>query len=90
MDEFDYTDFDWDTQPYHIYDTDFRKKMVREFKIEKNLALKLFFRLESAAVFSSEAAIGFKERPSEKAVRDSWMSVSSSAQKLLDEVPLVS
>ena len=81
-----YSNFDWDIQPNHIYDLDFRKKMASEFKIERELAWGFFLRLEIAAATSPEMARTRAESPTDKATRDAWAAVSASAEKMMVEI----
>jgi hypothetical protein len=82
----DYSDFDWDVQPSHIYDIEFRKRMVREFNIEKDRAWAFFMRVEVAASSSPDMAFIFYNSPSEKTVRDTWLAISSCASNLMSEI----
>ncbi|KQI72200.1 hypothetical protein AN191_08685 [Loktanella sp. 5RATIMAR09] len=86
MDEYDYSDFDWDIQPNDVYDIVLRDKIVREFKIEKSLALECFSHLESAALFSTLQHPTGMKYPSEKVVRETWAAVSDRATSLLSEM----
>jgi hypothetical protein len=66
MDKYDYSDFDWHMYPEHVYDIDFRQKMVSEFKIEKSLALECFSRLEKAVINFSRRLYDWNETPIRK------------------------
>tara|TARA_R110002051_G_scaffold30487_3_gene70569 strand:+ start:28520 stop:29248 length:729 start_codon:yes stop_codon:yes gene_type:complete len=86
MDKYDYSDFDWHMSQEHVYDIDFRQKMVREFKIEKSLALECFSHLERAAFILPEGFTTGLKYPSEKVVRETWSAVSEGATSLLREI----
>lgn len=86
MDEYNFSDVEWDIHPNHVYDIDFRKKIVREFKIEKSLALECFSCLEIAAHISRAGRISGVKYPSEKVVRETWNAVSEGATSLLREI----
>ena len=86
MDEYDYSDFDWYMYPEHVYDIDFRQKMVRELKIEKDNAVEFFWRVEDAASSAANMRPILGDFPTDKNIKDAWVSVSSKAAKLLDEI----
>jgi hypothetical protein len=83
MNKDDYSDFDWDIQPDHVYDIEFRKRMIQEFKIDKDLVWAFFLRIEGSVQFASEMVAPSRQGPTDKVTRNSWVAVSSSAENLL-------
>jgi hypothetical protein len=86
MDEYDYPDFDWHIEPSDIYGVDFRKKFVKEFRIEKHLAEDFFLRLEDALPSSMQKAYYRRQFPSEKSIKVAWAAASSTATKLVEDL----
>lgn len=86
MNEYDYSDFDWDIQPDDIYNFDFRERFVREFRVERYHAHDFFLHLENAVSSAQERADLHRQTPSKKSAIAAWTAVSTSAAKLMKDL----
>ncbi len=86
MNEYDYSDFDWDFQPNDVYDVSFREKFVREFRVEKSLANDFFTHLEEGINQAKVQAAIREKLQSEKSALGAWTAVSNSATKLMNDL----
>jgi hypothetical protein len=86
MDEYDYSDFDWNIQPDDIYGVGFRERFVLKFRVEKSLANAFFIHLEEAMPYAKIQAALREKINSRKFAKGAWTVVSNSATKLINDL----